>query len=288
MPQTIAYLDCYSGISGDMLLGAWLDAGLPLETLRDGLRGLALEGYEIRHTVTRDHGITGAHCEILLRDEEQPERSFRDIANLLRSSNLTERVKERSIAIFRTLGEAEAKVHGVALEEIHFHEVGAVDSIIDIVGTAIALEELGIERLYASPLPLTRGRMQMAHGLMPLPAPATLELLGQVKAPWVPCPIESELVTPTGAAVLATLATFEMPAIAISQIGYGFGQKQLPWPNCLRVMIGTSYGLFQENQPHEHNHKHSHDHNHNHDHDHSHIHELQHDQYELAVDEVIS
>ncbi len=151
-------------------------------------------------------------------------------------------MRDTAIAIFQTLGEAEATVHGVSLEEVHFHEVGAIDAIIDITGAAIALHTMDIEQIYASPLPFTRGHLHMAHGLMPLPAPATLEILRRVKAPWIPCPIEGELVTPTGAAILATLARFETPAIAIEQIGYGFGQKKIAWPNCVRACVGHEYG----------------------------------------------
>jgi uncharacterized protein (TIGR00299 family) protein len=138
-------------------------------------------------------------------------------------------------------------VHGTTLEEVHFHEVGAVDAIIDITGAAIAIEALGIAQLYASPLPLTSGHVKTAHGLLPVPAPATLEILRRVAAPWKACPVEGELVTPTGAAILATLARFETPAIAIERVGYGFGQKSLPWPNCLRLCLGRPLGLLNAN-----------------------------------------
>jgi uncharacterized protein (DUF111 family) len=164
------------------------------------------------------------------------------------------------------LGEAEATVHGVTLDEIHFHEVGAVDAIVDITGAAIALEALEITQLYASPLPFTRGHLRMAHGLMPVPAPATLEILRRVQAPWVPSPIEGELVTPTGAAILATLARFEMPAMTMEQIGYGFGKKKLIWPNCLRACVGTAYEQPHSAHatPHQEDHHHHHVHHHNH------------------------
>jgi uncharacterized protein (TIGR00299 family) protein len=271
MTNKIAYLDCHSGVSGDMLLGSFLDAGLPLELLRQQLQGLPIEGYEIRLTPFEDQGITGARAEVVLSQQEQPTRGFREIAALIQGSSLAERVKERAIAIFQTLGEAEAKVHGVTLDAIHFHEVGAVDAIVDIVGNVIALETLDIHQLFASPLPLTRGHLRMAHGLMPIPAPATLEILSKVKAPWVPCPLEGEFVTPTGAAILATLARFETPAIAIEKVGYGFGKKRVIWPNCLRACIGETYGLLLSGHGHGH-----HEHEHyaykpgDHDHEHSH------------------
>ena len=269
MTQKIVYLDCHSGISGDMLLGALLDVGLPVERLKQELAKLPVEGYEIRWEPYMDQGISGARCEVVLLDQEQPVRGFTDIAALLSSATLSPWVRDTATAIFRTLGEAEAAVHAVTLDEIHFHEVGAVDSIVDIVGTTIALEALGISRLYSSPLPLTRGHLRMAHGLMPIPAPATLEILSRVKAPWVPSPLEGEFVTPTGAAVLATLASFEMPAITIERVGYGFGKKRVIWPNCLRVCIGEAYGPSWPGSAYEqHNHDHAHEHTHHEQHDH--------------------
>jgi uncharacterized protein (TIGR00299 family) protein len=246
-----------------MLLGAFLDAGLPLERLQAALKGLPVAGYELTLVPFKDQGITGSRFEVLLTEEqEQPARSFTDIATLLATSTLSPWVRDTSTAIFRTLGEAEAQIHGVSLEEIHFHEVGAVDAIVDIVGNVSAIEALGITRLYASPLPLTRGHLRMAHGLMPIPAPATLKILSKVKAPWVPSPLEGEFVTPTGAAILATLATFEMPAIAIEEVGYGFGKKKTIWPNCLRAYLGDAYGQAASNTLHDHNHEHTHHHEH--------------------------
>ncbi len=246
-----------------MLLGAFLDAGLPLEALHAALKGLPFAGYELKLTPFKDQGITGSRFEVLLTEQEQPTRSFTDIAALLESSTLSPWVRDTSVAIFRTLGEAEAQIHGVSLEEIHFHEVGAIDAIVDIVGNVSAIEALGISKLYASPLPLTRGHLRMAHGLMPIPAPATLKILSKVKAPWVPSPLEGEFVTPTGAAILATLATFEMPAIAIEEVGYGFGKKQTIWPNCVRAYIGDAYGQTNHHQEsllgHHHNHPHHHE-----------------------------
>jgi pyridinium-3,5-bisthiocarboxylic acid mononucleotide nickel chelatase len=252
MSEKIAYLDCHSGVSGDMLLGAWLDAGFSFERLQEDLRALPVDGYELKLSSYSDQGITGSRFEVVLAEQDQPTRSFTDITALIASSQLSSYVKEKASAIFRTLGEAEAAIHGVTLDEIHFHEVGAIDAIVDIVGNVIAIEALGITHLYASPLPLTRGHLRMAHGLMPVPAPATLEILSAVKAPWVPAPIEGELVTPTGAAILATLAQFETPAIAIERVGYGFGQKRLIWPNCLRACLGETYGLSSHTHEHHH------------------------------------
>ncbi|GCF06809.1 LarC family nickel insertion protein [Dictyobacter arantiisoli] len=267
MSEKIAYLDCHSGVSGDMLLGAFLDAGLSFELLQEELQALPVRGYKLHLHPYIDQGITGSRFEVVLTDQEQPTRSFTEIAALLADSHLSAYVKETATAIFRTLGEAEAAVHGVVLDEIHFHEVGAVDALVDIVGNTIAIESLGITQLYASPLPLTRGHLRMAHGLMPVPAPATLEILSAVKAPWVPTPIEGELVTPTGAAILATLAHFDMPAISIEQVGYGYGRKHMIWPNCLRACLGTAYGLSTHHFEHSHDAEHEHEH---HEHPHTH------------------
>ena len=243
MVQKIAYLDCHSGISGDMFLGAMLDAGLSLDTLKSSLAALPIAGYQLISESFHDKGISGLRLSVVVSEQEQPVRHLSDIVALLKASLLAPRVRETALAIFRCLAEAEATVHDSSLEEVHFHEVGAVDAIVDITGAAIAIETLGISQLYASPLPLTGGHVKTAHGLLPVPAPATLEILRRVSAPWKPCPAEGELVTPTGAAILATLARFETPAIAIDRVGYGFGRKSLPWPNCLRLCLGEARGL---------------------------------------------
>jgi len=242
MPQ-IAYLDCHSGISGDMFLGALLDAGLSLDTLKQALTSIPVTGYQLVMEPFHDKGIRGSRFTVMLSEHDQHTRHLSDIVALLHASTLPPRVRETALAIFQRLAEAEATVHGSSIEEVHFHEVGAIDAIVDITGAAIGIVELGITQLYASALPLTSGHVKTAHGMLPVPAPATLEILRRVKATWRPCPAEGELVTPTGAAILATLARFETPAIAIEQIGYGFGRKQLPWPNCLRLCIGQAQGM---------------------------------------------
>jgi len=238
----IAYLDCHSGISGDMFLAALLHAGLSFETLKSALSTLPVDGYEIAYEPFQDKGISGIQCHVTVSDEQQPHRHLSDIKTLLHASTLAPAIRERALAIFHCLAEAEAAIHNASIEDVHFHEVGAVDAIVDIVGAAIGLETLGITQLYASALPFTSGHVKAAHGLLPVPAPATLEILRRVAAPWKPCPVEGELVTPTGAALLATLARFETPFIAIEHVGYGFGQKHLPWPNCLRLCLGQVYG----------------------------------------------
>src|SRR5258706_3917581 len=246
MAQVIAYLDCHSGISGNMFLGAMLDAGLELDTLKHALSGLPLAGYELVLERFQDKGIQGSHFDVVLAEQQQQTRHLSDIVTLIESSTFSSRVREMAIAIFQRLAEAEATVHGTSIEDVHFHEVGAIDAIVDITGAAIAIEAMGITQLYASPLPMSSGHVQTSHGLMPVPAPATLEILRRVAAPWKSCPVEGELVTPTGAAILATLAQFQTPAITIERVGYGFGHKRFPWPNCLRVCLGKSYGPAQD------------------------------------------
>lgn len=236
--ERVAYLDCHSGISGDMFLSAALDAGLSLELLRTTLATLPLGGYDLAREDFADRDIRGTRFQVTLAEKEQPARHFSEITALINAAHLSERVKTTATSIFRCLAEAEATVHGTAIEAVHFHEVGAVDAIVDIVGAAIVVHELGLTQLYASPLPLTGGHVQSAHGMLPVPAPAVLEILRRVQAPWRPCPAEGEMVTPTGAAILATLVRFETPPMIIERVGYGFGQKHFPWPNCLRLCLG--------------------------------------------------
>jgi hypothetical protein len=253
MQELIAYLDCHSGISGDMFLGALLDldAGFSLDSLKSALAGLHLDGYEVRLEPFEDKGILGSRFDVMLsgQDSSIPQtRHLSDIISLLNASTLSPKVREIALSIFQCLAKAEATVHGTGVSEVHFHEVGAIDAIIDITGAAIALEALGIAALYASSLPLSSGHVQTAHGVLPIPAPATLEILRQIPAPWKPSPAEGEMVTPTGAAILATQARFHTPAIFIERVGYGFGRKQFPWPNCLRICLGRAGDSFQQSE----------------------------------------
>jgi uncharacterized protein (TIGR00299 family) protein len=236
----LAYLDCFSGISGDMLLGALLHAGLDLEDLRAGLATLPLSGYTLDAERVTDHGLSGVRCVVRVDDpDSHGHRHLREIRDILAAGRLPERARERTLAIFIRLAEAEGAIHGVPAEEVGFHEVGAVDSIVDIVGTALGFELLGIEEVYCSELPLTSGRVRSSHGSLPVPAPATLELLKDSGVVWKNVPGEGELVTPTGAAVIATLAQFGRPErMTVQRVGYGFGQKKLPWANCLRLLLG--------------------------------------------------
>jgi uncharacterized protein (TIGR00299 family) protein len=237
----LLWLDCFSGISGDMLLGALLDAGLDLASLRDALAPLPLAGYSLEAESVTEHGISGTRLHVRL-DERAPHahRRLADIIALLDAASLPARAHERALATFQRLAEAEATIHGTTPDEVTFHEVGAVDSIVDIVGAALALDLLDVTDVYCSELPLTSGRVRSAHGALPVPAPATLELLTGTDAVWRSVPTEGELVTPTGAALVATLARFERPAMRLSAVGYGFGTRKLPWANCLRAVLGSA------------------------------------------------
>lgn len=292
----ILYLDCYSGISGDMFLAAMLGAGMPVDELDQQLKKLHLPEYqglganqvmkgalaatsidfgldggplpmasnhdhsdqhghehshghdhEHLHEHNHEHPHEHDHEHPHKHDHEHPQepptdyrlsRHFSEISELINASDLSERVKQTSIQIFTLLGQAEAGVHGTSIEHVHFHEVGAADSILDIVGAAIALEYFGIEKVHASPIPLGSGQVMTSHGLLPIPAPGTLELLRMANAPITPSTAKVELVTPTGAAILAALADFSLPMMKLEKTGLGAGKREMEWPNVLRVMIG--------------------------------------------------
>lgn len=238
----IAYLDCFAGASGDMLLGGLLDAGLELSLLRTELAKMALDGYALEQTERRDHGLSGTKLHVRDTLEAYPARHLHDIREIIESSTLSAPVKQRSMAVIERLGRAEAQVHSVPLEEVHFHEVGAVDTIVDVVGFVAGLELLGVEHVYSSPIPLGSGTIQSAHGRLPVPVPATLAILTTVGAPTMHHPAQTEIVTPTGAALVAELAAFERPAMRVQRVGYGFGDKIFPWANALRVWLGELQG----------------------------------------------
>ncbi|MGB7536978.1 MAG: nickel pincer cofactor biosynthesis protein LarC [Anaerolineales bacterium] len=238
---TIAYFDCFSGISGNMALGALLDCGIAPDTLRSELGKLNLGAYRLDVRETVKAGLRGLSVEVRM-DEKQPHRHLQDIETIIQSAKFSERVREPSLRTFRALASAESKVHGEPVEKIHFHEVGAVDAIVDIVGTAICLELLGVEKVYSSPLHVGAGSIQSAHGLLPVPAPATAELLRGV--PVYGRDVDAELVTPTGAALLAGMAAEfgGAPPMRIEHVGYGAGTRDLPWANLLRVTVGSAEG----------------------------------------------
>ena len=240
MLTKLAYFDCFSGISGDMTLGALVDAGCDLRMLRSGLAALQLPGWTIAAEKVWKNGMAATFVKVATEDQNK-HRSLSAILEILDKARLTAGVGKRAGAIFKTLGEAEASVHDVSVEKIHFHEVGAVDAIVDIVGACIGFEMLGIDTFTCSALNVGGGTAKMAHGVLPVPAPATAKLL-QGK-PTYSNGIQKELVTPTGAAIVATLcAQFgPQPAMSVSAIGYGAGTADLAdQPNVLRIMIGEA------------------------------------------------
>ena len=239
--QRIIYFDCYSGISGDMTLGALLDSGLELKRLQEVLAGLKLKGYKLEAEKTSRGGITGTRALVRLDSSSPVKRHLPDILGLIAKSELPAAVCKKSSAVFNRLAEAEAAVHGIPVEKVHFHEVGAVDAIVDIVGSVSALFLLEIDRIYCSPLPLGRGEVHSAHGRLPLPAPATLELLAKRNVPIEGRDSDFELVTPTGAAIVTALAdTFgPLPAFNIETVGYGAGSIDPGYPNFLRLISGS-------------------------------------------------
>lgn len=240
MSVRCVYFDCLSGASGDMLLGALLDAGLSLDELRRCLAGLPIEGYEVVATPEERQGVRGTKATLLYTGLEQPERHLADILGIIADSTLPAWVKDTACAVFRRLARAEAHVHGTVPEKVHFHEVGAIDSIVDIVGVVAGLHLLQVKAIYASPLPLGSGTVETAHGILPVPAPATLQILAEAQVPVRPHPAQVELVTPTGAALLAELARFEQPSLTVVAVGYGFGLRRVPALNAVRVWLGQA------------------------------------------------
>jgi pyridinium-3,5-bisthiocarboxylic acid mononucleotide nickel chelatase len=237
--MTDAYFDCFSGISGDMTIGALLDMGVPLEWLRDQLATVAPDGYTLSERSISHHGIQARQFMVGLQGEPS-HRNYGDIKSMIENSPLSSRVKQTGLSVFDHLAEAEAKIHGVSKETVHFHEVGALDSIVDIIGSALCLEYLKIDRVMSSKIPLGSGFVTCQHGTLPLPAPATLEILSDV--PVYGCGISEEMVTPTGAALIKALAEdyIDLPTMTVKKIGYGAGSRHLEeQPNLLRVIMGN-------------------------------------------------
>ena len=271
----ILYFDCFAGISGDMTLGAFIDLGVDKEVLIKELDKLKVSGYKIDVTKKSKNGIVGTDVDVTLNsvkediyahkhvhlDEvennhncdkghihhhehshefgEHHHRSFKDIRELIEASDLDQRVKDLSIKIFYNVAKAEAKIHGKEVDEVHFHEVGAIDSIVDIVGTAICFNELKIDKVVSSPLHIGMGTIKCQHGIIPVPAPATLDILREGKVPIYSTGVKKETVTPTGAAIVATLASEygDIPEGVIESIGYGCGKMETELANMLRLTI---------------------------------------------------
>ncbi len=247
----VLYLDCCAGISGDMFLGALLDLGVSEDVLRAELSKLKLPGYQISARRVIKQNISATRFDVIIMEDSTLHRSvatthyehrgYSDIVAMIDKSALSSGVKGRAQRVFRRIGEAEAKIHGIALETVHFHEIGAVDSIVDIVGACIAVEALGVDEIQASPPRLGSGFVETAHGRFPVPAPATLELLKGIPVQSSSDPVE--LVTPTGAALLAEFCGKfgPMPTMSIEKIGYGAGSRDLEKaPNVLRAVLGES------------------------------------------------
>jgi len=245
----LAYVDCFSGASGDMLLGACLDCGVSLEELRRALAGLPLAGYDLRSEQVSRGGLRATKLYVDLAEKEQPHRRLGDILTIIDGSRLSERVKDQSRRVFRALAEAEAAVHGTAVGLVHFHEVGAVDAIVDVVGTVVALERLGVARLECSALTEGTGWVESAHGRLPVPVPATAQLIRGVPVQQVEA--EGELLTPTGAALLVTLAERfgPFPTMRVESVGYGAGSRDPAGrPNVLRLFVGETEEAWQADE----------------------------------------
>lgn len=252
----IAILDTFSGISGDMVIGALISAGLPLEYLDSELKKLKLDGYKLSHSIVQKQSITAVKFDVQLveesghyhKHEEKNHseshhhahgRTYKEIVRIIDESELSQYVKEVSKKIFEIIGEAEAKIHNVKLEQVHFHEIGAIDSIIDIVGCAIGLEYFNVKEIFSSVIPLGRGFVETQHGKMPVPAPATIEILKDYPVTFLDIPFE--LTTPTGAGIVKALSKglIDYQRVKVSNIGYGAGSKNIPEiPNLFRLMIG--------------------------------------------------
>ena len=237
----IAYFDCFSGISGDMILGAFIDLGLDLDKLTDHLAEMNLGGYELVVSKERRGGIGGTRLNIQIEGDKQPHRSMAEIRKIIEEAKLPGKVKKTSKAILERLARVEGNLHQESPENVHFHEIGAVDSIVDMVGACLGLHLLEIEKVVASPLPLGRGFVQCQHGMLPLPAPATLALLENT--PVYDSGQQREMVTPTGAAILTTICSGfgGFPAMSITKVGYGVGRHPEDHPpNLLRVVLGQT------------------------------------------------
>lgn len=244
-----AYVQCVGGASGDMILGALIDSGVSLEDLIGELARLKVGGYSLVQQKAQRGGLDGTHLKVEISEGGNRKRNFSDFIAVVEASDLADKVIERSCAVFRRLAEAESAVHGTPADETHLHELGTVDTLVDVVGSVIGLEMLGIDRLYCSPFPSGSGVVKTEHGILPVPAPATAALFAMARAPVVPPPGNAtntgEMVTPTGAAILTTLATFKQPSLNVERIGYGLGTRESPYyPNALTLWLGEETGAL--------------------------------------------
>jgi pyridinium-3,5-bisthiocarboxylic acid mononucleotide nickel chelatase len=301
----IVYLDCFSGISGDMTLAALVDAGADRDYIEQELSKIQIEPFQLEWRRVNKRGISSLKMDVQLDPNQPPShhRHYSEIVKMIEAADYNDHVKALSLAIFEKIGVAEAKIHGIPLDQVHFHEVGAIDSIVDVIGVALALDSLQAERIYCSPVPLGSGTVKCDHGIYPVPAPATLEMMKGL--PIAPTPYTMEMTTPTGAGIVSGIVhefAKGLPPMIVEAIGYGAGTRDLPnQPNVLRAVVGTvdpylskwqvQHGLTQlQQQAHEHAEHHHHDHghghhdhdhhdhgHHHHDHGHSHEHDHTHD-----------
>ncbi|MBW2654632.1 MAG: LarC family nickel insertion protein, partial [Deltaproteobacteria bacterium] len=220
----IAYVDIFSGISGDMTLGALIDLGVPVDWIKEELSSV-LKGFQLKTSIVYQHHLKATDLIVDVIDEEKSSRNYKDIKALIKNSSLPEKVKENSLFAFEKIARAESQIHGKDIETIHFHEIGGIDSIVDIIGSFLAVEYLGIKKVYASPIPLGSGFVACAHGKIPVPVPATLSILKDI--PVKSSDATTEIVTPTGAAIITTLASSfgELPEMTIKKVGYGSGKR---------------------------------------------------------------
>jgi pyridinium-3,5-bisthiocarboxylic acid mononucleotide nickel chelatase len=248
MPRAV-YFDCFSGASGDMLLGALLDAGLDLDALRAALERLNVHGWRLEADNVQQHGLHGTRAKVVLQIRDQSHRHLGDVLRIVRGSALPASVADRACSVFERLADVEAFIHGTSPEEVEFHEVGALDAIVDVVGVILGLHLLDVDwpQVYCSGLPLGSGWATSQHGRIPVPAPATVELMRRAGAPTRAAPHagdSGELVTPTGAALLTVLARFQDAAVLgkVERVGYGFGTREPVWPNGIRLLVGPAQG----------------------------------------------
>ena len=239
-----AYFDCFSGASGDMILGALVDAGLSPRRLREELKKLRIPAVHLRVRKVLKRGISGTQVIVEARSERKSHRNLKEVLQIVRRSRVETEVKEKSEEVFKRIASVEAKIHHVPEEEVHFHELGGLDSIVDIVGSVWGIRALGIDKIHVSKVNVGGGFVKCEHGILPVPAPATLSLMKG--KPIYSSGVERELLTPTGAALLTTLGSEfgSMPGIHVERIGYGAGRDDLPHPNLLRLIIGTSEPTF--------------------------------------------
>ena len=235
----IAYVDMFSGISGDMTLGALIDLGVPVDWIKEELSHV-LRGFQLKTSIVYKHHLKAIDLIVDVSDKDNSSRNYKDIKELIKNNSLPEKVKENSLFAFEKIARAESVIHGKDIETVHFHEIGGIDSIVDIIGSFLCVEYLGIKKVYASPVPLGSGFVTCSHGKIPVPVPATVAILKDI--PVTPSDANTEIVTPTGAAIIATLASCfgRMPEMTIQKVGYGAGKRDTGsgLPNLLRIILG--------------------------------------------------